>query len=185
MKAVRSQDGGVALVDVDEPPGIGEVLDMKATSVCASDLSYIRYGSTNILGHELAGLREDGTPVVVEAIYGCLECDQCRRGAYNLCPTHGSRALGMFADGGMAEQFRAPPERLVALPNGLELRDASVVEPASVSWHALRLAETGPGRRVVVVGAGALGLLAVAGRPGAGRRGRGARGAAPPPTRGG
>ena len=89
MKAVRSQDGGVALVDVDEPPGIGEVLDMKAASVCASDLSYIRYGSTSVLGHELAGLREDGTPVVVEAIYGCLECDQCRRGAYNLCPTHG------------------------------------------------------------------------------------------------
>jgi 2-desacetyl-2-hydroxyethyl bacteriochlorophyllide A dehydrogenase len=163
MKAVRSQDGGVALVDVEEPPGVGEVLDMKATSVCASDLSYIRYGSTNILGHELAGLREDGTPVVVEAIYGCLECDQCRRGAYNLCSTHGSRALGMFADGGMAEQFRAPPERLVPLPDGLQLRDASVVEPASVSWHALRLAETGPGRRVAVVGAGALGLLAVAG----------------------
>jgi 2-desacetyl-2-hydroxyethyl bacteriochlorophyllide A dehydrogenase len=51
----------------------------------------------------------------------------------------------------------------VPLPDGLELRDASVVEPASVSWHALRLADTGPGRRVAVVGAGALGLLAVAG----------------------
>jgi threonine dehydrogenase-like Zn-dependent dehydrogenase len=37
------------------------------------------------------------------------------------------------------------------------------VEPAAVSWHALRLAETGPGTRVAVVGAGALGLLAVAG----------------------
>jgi 2-desacetyl-2-hydroxyethyl bacteriochlorophyllide A dehydrogenase len=101
--------------------------------------------------------------VVVEAIYGCMECDQCRRGAYNLCPTHGERALGVSADGGMAEQFRAPSARLVPVPAGLSVRDASLVEPAAVSWHALRLAETGPGSRVAVVGAGALGLLAVAG----------------------
>ena len=163
MKAVRSGNGAVSVVDLDEPPGTGEVLDMRATSICASDLSYIRFGSTNVLGHELAGRRGDGSPVVVEAIYGCLECDQCRQGAYNLCPTHSQRALGIFADGGMAEQFRAPPERLVDVPPGLDLRDACLVEPASVSWHALRLAGTGPGSRVAVVGAGALGLLAVAG----------------------
>ncbi len=163
MKAVRSIEGGVAVVDVDEPPGIGEVLDIRATSICGSDLSYIRFGSRNILGHELAGVREDGTAVVVEAIYGCMECEQCRRGAYNLCPTHGQRALGIGADGGMAEQFRAPTARLVPLPPGLDVRDASIVEPASVSWHALRLAHTGPGSRVAVVGAGALGLLAVSG----------------------
>jgi 2-desacetyl-2-hydroxyethyl bacteriochlorophyllide A dehydrogenase len=163
VKAVRSGNGAVSVVDLDEPPGTGEVLDMRATSICASDLSYIRFGSTNVLGHELAGRRGDGSPVVVEAIYGCLECDQCRQGAYNLCPTHSQRALGIFADGGMAEQFRAPPERLVDVPPGLDLRDACLVEPASVSWHALRLAGTGPGSRVAVVGAGALGLLAVAG----------------------
>ncbi len=163
MKAVRSVDGGVAVVDVDEPPGTGEILDMRATSVCASDLSYIRFGSRNILGHELAGIRADGTAVVVEAIYGCLACDQCERGAYNLCPTHGERALGIGADGGMVEQFRAPVERMVPLPIGIDVRDGSIVEPAAVSWHALRLADTGPGTRVAVVGAGALGLLAVAG----------------------
>jgi 2-desacetyl-2-hydroxyethyl bacteriochlorophyllide A dehydrogenase len=163
VKAVRSRDGGVAVVDVDDPPGTGEVLAMKATSICASDLSYIRFGSTNVLGHELAGTREDGTPVVVEAIYGCMECDQCVRGTYNLCPTHGQRALGIGADGGMAEQFRAPEARLVRVPAGLELRDACIVEPTTVSWHALRLAGAGPDTRVAVVGAGALGLLAVAG----------------------
>ena len=130
---------------------------MKATSICGSDLSYIRFGSRAILGHELAGVREDGTAVVVEAIYGCMECAQCARGAYNLCPTHGQRALGISADGGMAEQFRAPAARLVPLPPGLDVRDASIVEPAAVSWHALRLAGTGPGTRVAVVGAGALG----------------------------
>lgn len=162
MKAVRSGNGAVSVVDLDEPPGVGELLEMHATSICASDLSYVRFGSSNVLGHELAGRRSNGTPVVVEAIYGCLECDQCRRGAYNLCPTHSQRALGIFADGGMAEQFRAPSERLVDVPTGLDLRDACLVEPTSVSWHALRLAGTGSDTRVAVVGAGALGLLAVA-----------------------
>ena len=116
MKAVRSVEGGVAVVELDDPPGSGELLEMKATSICGSDLSYIRFGSRAILGHELAGVREDGTAVVVEAIYGCMECAQCARGAYNLCPTHGQRALGISADGGMAEHFRAPAARLVPLP---------------------------------------------------------------------
>jgi threonine dehydrogenase-like Zn-dependent dehydrogenase len=63
----------------------------------------------------------------------------------------------------MVEQFRAPTERLVPVPPGLDVRDACIVEPTSVSWHALRLAGTGPDTRVAIVGAGALGLLAVAG----------------------
>jgi threonine dehydrogenase-like Zn-dependent dehydrogenase len=163
VKAVRGAEGGVVVDHVDEPPGAGELLDMRATSVCASDLMYIGFGSRRILGHELAGVREDGTAVVVEALYGCMACEQCLRGSYNLCPTHGQRALGVTADGGMAEQFRAPPARLVPLPPGLDVADAPIVEPASVSWHALRLADTGPASRVAVVGAGALGLLAVAG----------------------
>jgi 2-desacetyl-2-hydroxyethyl bacteriochlorophyllide A dehydrogenase len=163
MKAVRAIDGGVSVVDVAEPPGSGELVDMRATSVCASDLMYIGFGTGKILGHELAGVREDGTAVVVEALYGCMECEQCRRGAYNLCPTHAERALGVTADGGMSEQFRAPAARLVPVPQGLDLGDAPLVEPASVSWHALRLADTGRDTRVAVVGGGALGLLAAAG----------------------
>jgi 2-desacetyl-2-hydroxyethyl bacteriochlorophyllide A dehydrogenase len=163
MKAVRGVEGGVAVVELDEPPGDGVLIEIKGTSVCSSDLTYIKYGSRAVMGHELAGLREDGTPVVVEAIYGCGACELCERGEYNLCPVMRQRALGATADGGMAEYFRAPADRLVPIPDGLDVGDASLVEPASVSWHALRLAGVGPGKRVAVVGAGALGLLAVAG----------------------
>jgi len=163
MKAVRSVEGGVAVVDLDEPPGTGELVEIVAASICGSDLGYIQFGSRAILGHELAGVREDGTAVCLEAIYGCMVCEQCERGAYNLCPTHPMRALGVSTDGGMAEHFRAPAERLVPLPAGLHVSDASLVEPAAVSWHALRLGATGPDTRVAIVGAGALGLLAVAG----------------------
>src|SRR5215471_13905554 len=115
MKAVRGAPGSVSFVelhDLDEPPGVGELLAIQSASICASDLAYIRFGSRFVLGHELAGLREDGTPVIVEALYGCLQCEACRRGTYNLCATHGERALGMFADGGMVKQFRAPSARL-------------------------------------------------------------------------
>jgi 2-desacetyl-2-hydroxyethyl bacteriochlorophyllide A dehydrogenase len=162
VKAVRAGAGGVAVVEVDEPPGAGELLSMTSTSICASDLSYIRFGSRFILGHELCGAREDGTPVVVEALYGCGDCEHCAAGRYNLCHRVHTTALGILADGGMAEQFRAPSNRLVDVPTGLDPRDASLVEPASVAWHAVALGGTAPGMRVAVVGAGALGLLAAA-----------------------
>src|SRR2546428_1609 len=71
VKAVRGAEGGVSVVDLEEPPGTGELLDMRATSIRASDLMYIDFGTRMILGHELAGLRQDGTAVVVEALYGC------------------------------------------------------------------------------------------------------------------
>jgi 2-desacetyl-2-hydroxyethyl bacteriochlorophyllide A dehydrogenase len=163
MKAVRGAAGGVEVVDLAEPPGAGETLRVRSSSICASDLLYLRLGSEKVIGHEIAGVREDGTAVVVEAIYGCMACDQCRRGAYNLCPTHGQRALGIAADGGMAESFRVPAQRLVSLPAGLDIRDGSLAEPAAVSWHALRLGSVDDTTTVAVVGAGALGLLAVAG----------------------
>ena len=163
MKAVRGAGGGVEVVDLEAPPGVGEPLAMKAASICSSDLLYLQFGTEKVIGHELAGVRADGTAVTVEAIYGCMACEQCRAGDYNLCPTHPQRALGLSADGGMAEQFLAPTERLVPVPAGLDVRDASLVEPASVSWHALRLGGTSAGTRVAIVGAGALGLLAVAG----------------------
>ncbi len=163
VKAVRATEGGVAVVELDEPPGRGELLRVQSASICSSDFLYIQYGCRMILGHEVAGVRDDGTAAIVEALYGCMECEQCLAGRYNLCPTHAERALGVTVDGGMAEQFRAPAQNLVELPPGLDVRDASIVEPASVSWHALKLAGTGPDTRVAVVGAGALGLLAVAG----------------------
>ena len=60
----------------------------------------------------------------------------------------------------MSEYFRAPRRALVALPTGLAVRDACLVEPGSVAWHACHLAGVGPNTRVAVVGAGAIGILA-------------------------
>jgi 2-desacetyl-2-hydroxyethyl bacteriochlorophyllide A dehydrogenase len=166
MKAVRSTGDlatRVVVEEMGEAPGMGELIEVRSASICSSDLMYIGYGLQKILGHEVAGVTTDGIPVVVEAMYGCVVCEQCRQGRYNLCPTHSERALGVGIDGGMAEQYRVPTDRMIRLPAGLEPRDAAIVEPATVALHALRLADTGPDSRVAIVGAGGLGLLAAAG----------------------
>ena len=56
-----------------------------AAGICASDLKYLRYGSTQIAGHEFAGVLEDGTAVAVEGFFGCGKCEQCEQGTYNMC----------------------------------------------------------------------------------------------------
>jgi threonine dehydrogenase-like Zn-dependent dehydrogenase len=152
----------VTVVDVDEPEGRGELISIQSASICASDFTYIGYGSTFVLGHELAGVTEDGRPVAIEAIFGCEGCEYCDAGLFNLCATTSTTALGVMVDGGMSDWFRAPARSLVPLPDGLAVTDACLVEPTAVAWHACRIAGTGADTRVAIVGGGAIGLMAVA-----------------------
>jgi threonine dehydrogenase-like Zn-dependent dehydrogenase len=161
MKAVRNAPPSVEVVEVDEPDGVGELVRVAATGICASDLKYLQFGSTQIAGHEFAGVLEDGTAVAVEGFHGCGKCEQCERGAYNMC-INGPTAPGMLSPGGMSEWFRAPRHVLVPLPPGLDVADASLVEPASVAWHSCHQGGIGPQSRVAIVGAGAIGILAAA-----------------------
>jgi threonine dehydrogenase-like Zn-dependent dehydrogenase len=161
VRAVRSTPPGVTVVEVDEPDGSDELIDVRSVGICASDMLYIRFGSDRVLGHEVAGVTGDGTAVAMEAIWGCGACDYCRRGEYNLCAL-GPTALGVTEDGGMSECFRAPKRALLPLPAGLDVSDACLVEPAAVASHACRLTGVEPDCRVAVIGGGAIGLLAVA-----------------------
>ena len=161
MRAVRSTPPGVTVVDVDVPDGRGELVTIRSAGICASDLKYIAYGTTKILGHELAGVTEDGTPVGIETMFGCDGCEHCDAGQYNHC-VNGPSALGVFVDGGMSQHFRVPTRSLMPLPSGLDVADACLIEPAAVAWHACRIGGVGPDRRVAVVGGGAIGLLIAA-----------------------
>ena len=105
-------------------------------------------------------MRADGTPVAIEGLFGCGECEYCRSGRNNLCHQASQMALGYMQDGGMAEQFRVPPEKLVELPADLDMDAASLVEPASVAWHGVRMGGTSPETTVAVVGGGSIGQLA-------------------------
>ena len=162
MRAVRSIDGQAAVLQLDDPISDWPVLEVASTSICGSDLTLLGWNLPVTLGHEIAGTL-DGRAYCVEPTVRCGRCDQCLLGAPQRCrgaTPHG--IIGVAFDGGLAERVAVPPECLVALPDGLDVRDASLVEPLAVSWHALRKVAAQPGERVLVVGGGSVGLLAVA-----------------------
>ena len=161
MRAVRSTASGPAVVEVAEPAGDGVLVEVAASSICGTDLGFLAMGPLDFtFGHEFAGI-VDGVPYAVEPTLFCGMCDECRAGHTQRC-TGEHANLGIFVDGGLADRVRVPEQNLVALPSGLNVADACLVEPASVAWHGVRRARVQPGERVVVVGGGSIGLLAVA-----------------------
>lgn len=174
MKAVRCIDGRMQLCDVPRPvPGDGQVLVAVASAgICSSDLHMARLGLLDpqiTVGHEIAGRLVDGTPVVVEPVTPCGQrCAFCDGGDYNLCGTSVRQVLGIGADGGMAEYVAADAAGIVPLGGiGDGIAGASLVEPLAVCVHGLRLVKSSTGwgsggRRILVIGGGALGLCAAA-----------------------
>jgi 2-desacetyl-2-hydroxyethyl bacteriochlorophyllide A dehydrogenase len=164
MRAVRVVEGAPAVVQVDEPEASGaddEVLmDIGSASICGSDFSYVALGVTATLGHEFGGT-VDGVPYAVEPMLWCGRCEECLSGHTQRCTANGG-VIGFTVDGGLADHIRVPRATLLPLPDGLAAQDACLVETASVSWHGVRMADPEPGERVVVVGGGAIGLMAVA-----------------------
>ena len=162
MRAVRSRDGNAVVHDVEEPSGEWALLEVGAAGICGSDLTLVGWNLPVTLGHEIAGT-VDGKAYCVEPTVRCGDCDQCRIGATQRCRGQGRHGLlGVAFDGGLADRVAVPPECLVALPDGLPVSDASLVEPLAVCWHALRAVNAEPGERVLVVGGGSVGLLTVA-----------------------
>jgi threonine dehydrogenase-like Zn-dependent dehydrogenase len=164
MKAVRCHDHKACVREVSPPSGEGVRVRVKAAGICGSDLHMIAMGwdIPVTLGHEVSGIAEDGTPVALEPTVYCGHCEQCLRGAWNLCRLGPSAVIGVGRDGGMAEEVIVPARNLVPLPASVAVGDACLVEPLSVAVRGLALAKLQPGQRVAVVGGGTIGLCAVA-----------------------
>ncbi len=162
IHAVRSVAGCAALVDAPAPSGDWPILTVTAAGICGSDLGLLRFGLPVTIGHEIAGTIGDRT-YCVEPTVSCGRCDQCAAGASQRCrgpAAHGM--LGVDFDGGMADRIAVPADCLLELPAGLPVADATLVEPMAVCWHAFRRVAAVAGERVLVVGGGSIGLLAVA-----------------------
>lgn len=160
-------------------PGRGEVLvRVGAAGICGSDLEvldgrrpqpYVRYPI--IPGHEWAGTVDAvgpgvenvdvGTPVVAEGFRACGNCARCREGRTNLCAADYAET-GFTHAGAFADFVSVPAELVHPLPPGTDFAAAAVLEPAACVAGGLLEAELRPGLSVAVVGAGTLGLLAVA-----------------------
>ena len=163
MRAVRIEDARPALVDMDQPAGEGVLVKVATASICGSDLHMIDQGwaEGGVLGHEVCGTTPDGTAVAIEPFFGCGGCHFCDDGYRSLC-TQGADFLGGGLQGGMAEYLRVPDYALVPLPTGLSLEHASLVEPMAVAFHVLNQVNVTASERVLVVGAGAIGLATAA-----------------------
>jgi threonine dehydrogenase-like Zn-dependent dehydrogenase len=160
----------VEVVDVPAPRGDGVRVQIRSAGICGSDLHLLRseFPMEHTLGHEMAGLAPDGTPVAIEPLLPCGRCTSCRGGAYNLCELGSDIVIGMAHDGGMADEIVVPERCLVRLPAGVTPEDACLVEPLAVAIHGLRRAGLRGDQRVAIVGGGSIGLCAVAGATSAG-----------------
>ena len=169
---------GRGRITVEERPdpvaGPGElVVRVRACGLCGSDLMawYQDPRAPLVLGHEPAGevvAAGPGAPVAVGSRVfvhhhvPCMTCDLCRAGRHTLC--EGFRRT-RIDPGGLAELVRVPAENaradVLPLPASVPDWAATLVEPLACVVRGQRWAGVGPGARVAVVGAGAMGLLQV------------------------
>ena len=167
MRAVRaSGDGGVAVVDVETvvPAHATDPVRVRVRScgICASDLHLAAWNLPVTLGHEFAGVLDDGTPVAVQPNAWCGECDRCLAGETQLCRHGASRLHGVSVDGGLADEVVVDRRCLVPLASGVDPAVGALVEPLAVGTHAAGRVAVDPGDRVLVIGGGSIGLATVA-----------------------
>lgn len=160
------------------------VLEVAFGGICGSDLSYWQHGAAGrsilrepmILGHEMVGTvltaAADGSgpaPGTRVAVHPATPTDDGSapypHDRPNLAPAStylGSAARLPHKQGVFARRVALPTRMLRPLPDGLDLRTAAIIEPASVAWHAAARAGDVAGKKALVIGAGPIGALVVA-----------------------
>lgn len=179
-RAVAEPHHGVRVEDAPIPaPGPGQVL-VRSTlvGICGSDTHAIAghhpfLTSTYLPGHEATGTVvalgdgvdsvRSGQRVLLKPNVTCGDCANCVAGRDNACLNLTwigcDPSLGW--GGAMADYFVAPQRNLFAVPDGVDDRTAALVECLATPVHAVRIAGEVAGARVVVLGAGTIGLLGV------------------------
>jgi 2-desacetyl-2-hydroxyethyl bacteriochlorophyllide A dehydrogenase len=148
------------------------LLRVKRVGVCGTDLHiftgnqpYLSY--PRVMGHELSGIVETapagsvlqtGDTVYVMPYLSCGTCIACRAGKTNCCTR--IQVLGVHTDGAFTE-YLCVPQQFVHKAEGVSLDQAAMVEFLSIGAHAVRRSGVGQGQRVLVVGAGPIGMAAM------------------------
>lgn len=145
------------------------LLKIRRIGICGTDLHAFEgtqpfFTYPRVLGHEVAGEIVDieehsvfkkGDWVTIVPYYACGNCRACQTGKTNCC-TH-LQVAGVHVDGGMADYFQVPIDNLMKDP-ALSLDELALVEPLAIGAHGIRRAQIKKGDRVLVVGAGPIGL---------------------------
>ena len=156
--------------------GPDEVLvKVQASAICGSDLHIARglHPSAPLpvtIGHEFAGdvaavgsgvtKAKVGQRVTVEPSIVCGKCDACRHGEYSYCE-HISFTY-RNGDGAMADYVVVKEPYVYELPDYLTYETGALVEPLAVATHAVRRADIRLGEAVLIIGAGAIGMMVAA-----------------------
>jgi 2-desacetyl-2-hydroxyethyl bacteriochlorophyllide A dehydrogenase len=165
----------VVLAEVPKPePRPGHVrIAVDVCGICGSDLHFYsgawKYGDTapgheyvgriDAVGEGVTGL-QPGDRVTVQAIGHCGRCPECERGDYQLC--RNLIWLGKTDHGGLAELAIAHASMVLKVPDTLSDRQAALLEPLAVSWHAVTRFGRAAQETVLVIGGGTIGLLSAA-----------------------
>ena len=156
---------GIRLVGPTRDPAEGDVrVTVSSSGICGSDLHMASFGpSWAILGHEFSGRLDDGTPVAVLPVVHCGACDRCLAGAEQQCRNALGSMYGVSLDGGLADEAWVHPVLCRRRsPPAWRLEHAHLVEPLAVALHGLHRSGVVDGMRILVLGAGPIGLCTVA-----------------------
>jgi len=167
MKAVVIHGpGDVRLDPADMPlPGPDDVVvKVAACGICGSDLTYVKLGGVAgpdgpmPLGHEMAGT----VAAVGAKVTGVREGQRVIVNPYaNMIGNGGTE--GAFSDYLLLRNALADPDNLLMIPDNVSMEHAALAEPLAVALHGVNRAEPKPGQKIVVFGAGPIGLGAVVG----------------------
>lgn len=165
----------IAVTDTEKPTaGEGEaLLKILYGGICGADVASYTGNQPfttypRIPGHEFSaeivsipendrGLKA-GDIVTANPYFNCGECYSCRRGYVNCCTDN--KTMGVQRDGSFCEYVSMPVERIYD-GKGLTAEQLALVEPFTISYHAVNRAPVKAGQRVLVVGAGPIGLFAL------------------------
>ena len=145
------------------------LLRTKAIGICGTDIHafagnqpFFQY--PRILGHELAleVVESDrftaGELVTIIPYFNCQTCSACAQGKTNCCEN--MQVFGVHTDGGMRE-YIAVEDRYILPGNGLISEELAMVEPLSIAAHGVRKGKIQAGEKVLVMGAGPIGLFTI------------------------
>ena len=170
-----ASDVRVETVSLPELGGHDILIEMRSGGICGSDMHYYsdgRNGSNvltrpTVLGHEGAGVVlaagarsrvAPGTPVVIEPAVPCGTCPSCRSGRYNICTS--SYCFGSPPTNGLfATRVVVPDSTVHPLPDSISPEIGALIEPLAVAVWAVERAQVRPGDRLLITGAGPIGLL--------------------------
>lgn len=175
MRAVRLLGlNDLHLCDVPIPdPARGEVLiKVEACGICGTDRHLLKGEFPSrpplTLGHEFSGHVVAcgagvsiplGTRVTCDPNTWCGTCAECQRGRVNLCVNNVATGLGR--DGGFAEYCAFPAHKAHVLPPDLHPLHGAFTEPLACTIHGLDIGAPKSGERVMVLGGGVIGMLAL------------------------